>query len=137
MTVYLAPKHDSSFLSEFYEFMSIVLSSHDKDILLGDFNHHVNDYTNSRALDFLDLVACLNIVRHVQSATHIHGNTLDLVITRSIVSSIAKVPVSDHFCIFFNTTPSTSNDCLDTVVVSEVTDRFSNLVNTSLHPQLA
>lgn len=135
VTVYRPPKHDSNFLSEFYDFMSIILTSHDKIILLGDINFHVNDHTDSRALDFLDLVACLNLVQHVQSATHMHGNTLDLVITRGVdISSIAKVPVSDHFCAFFNTTLSSSNDCQETVVVkrninNKVIEQFSNLVN--------
>ena len=99
--------------------MSIVLTSHDK-IILGDFNFHVNDYTDSRALDFLDLVACLNLVQHVQSAIHIHGNTLHLVITRGIdvdISSIAKSPVSDHFCVFFNITLSKSS-LLSTVIMT-------------------
>lgn len=83
--------------------MSIVLTSYAKIMLLGDFNCHVNDNTDSRALDFLDLVASLNLVQHVQSATHIHGNTHDLVITRHIhvdISSIAKVPICDHFFVF-------------------------------------
>ena len=100
--------------------MSIILTSHDKIILLGDFNFHVNDPTDSRALDFLDLVTCLNLVQHVQSATHIQGNTLDLVITKGIdvdISSIDEVPVSDHYCVFFNTTLPTSNDHSETVVV--------------------
>ncbi|KAF7647739.1 hypothetical protein LDENG_00167380 [Lucifuga dentata] len=103
--VYRPPKRDTNFLSEFSDFMSTVLTKYDKIILLGDFNFHVNDYNNSRAMKFLNLLACLNLVQHVQSATHIHGNILDLVITKNInvhIASVAQVPVSDHFWVFFN-----------------------------------
>lgn len=51
----------------------------------------------------LDLAACLSLVQPRQSATHIHGNKLDLVVARGTdvdISCINKVPVSDHFCVF-------------------------------------
>lgn len=62
--------------------MSIVLTSYDGIILLGDFNFHVNDTADS--MEFLDVLACLGLLQHVKRATHNHGNTLDLVITRCI-----------------------------------------------------
>lgn len=93
--------HDSNFLSEFYDFMSVVLNSH-------GFNFHIDDHTDPRNLD----VACLNIFQHVQSANYINGNTLTLVITRGIdveILSIAEVTVSDHSYVFSDITVSTSN----------------------------
>lgn len=64
--------------------MLIVLTTYDKIILLGVFCFQVNDYTDSMALDFLDRLDCFNLVQHVQSATHRHGNTLNLVAPRGI-----------------------------------------------------
>ena len=96
--------HDSNFLSEFYDFMSVVLNSH-------GFNFHVNDHTDPRNLD----VACLNIFQHVQSANYINGNTLTLVITRGIidVDILSIVSVSDHSYVFSDIIVSTSNNCPD------------------------
>ena len=97
----LPPRHDVNLLSDFYDLMPIIPTSHDQIILLSDFNLHVNDHTDSRALDFSDLVVCLNLVQHVQCATHIHASTLDLIITQDTdvdISSIAKVPSRDCCC---------------------------------------
>lgn len=55
--------------------MSFVLTSHGEIILLGDFNFHVHEHTDSRALDFLDFVACLNLDQHVQACTECYPHS--------------------------------------------------------------
>lgn len=103
VTIYRPPKHNTNFLSEFPDFMSIVLTSCDRIISLGDFNFHINDTADSKVVEFLDVLACFGLVQHVKRNTHNHGNTLDLVITRDIeidISDMADVSVSYHFCAF-------------------------------------
>ena len=71
---------------------------------MGDFNLHVNDCSDHRATEFMDLVTSLDFTQHVNEATHNQGNTLDLIFTREITAnllSIIQVPVSDHYCILF------------------------------------
>ena len=70
---------------------------------MGDFNFHINDRSDLRAREFMDLVTSLDFVQHVNGATHNCGNSLDLVFTRRVnadISSIEQTPISDRFCIF-------------------------------------
>ncbi len=105
LPIYRPPKHNPYFLTEFSELSSLALVKYDRVILLGDFNLHINDSSDSRAVDFMGFVTRLNFTQHVKNATHNRGNTLDLIFTKGIdanVSSILQVPVSDHSCVFFN-----------------------------------
>ena len=57
------------------------------------------------------------------------------------ILSIAKVLISDNFCVFFNITLSTSNDCLETVVVkrninNEAIDRLRFSLDTVAPAQI-
>jgi hypothetical protein len=77
-----------------------------KLILLGDFNFHYNDHTNSDANKFRDVLHAMNREQHVETGTHTHGNILDLVITRSSELEIENLDVygqifSDHSPIVF------------------------------------
>lgn len=106
--------------------MSIALTSYDRIILLGDFNCHINNTADLYAMEFLDLLASFGLVQHVKGATHNHGNTLDLVFTKGIeidISDITRVPVSDHFCVFFNVITSVSTQFNETVVKRRLDDR--------------
>ena len=59
-------------------------------IVSGDFNIHVNDVASDDAYYFLDALSSLGLQQHVSSATHVHGNTLDLVFTDPDVLPISK-----------------------------------------------
>ena len=70
-------------------------------IVLGDFNIHVNDQTDSSAIKFLELLNSFGLVNHVDIPTHIHGHTIDLIITRysdnlKIHGVNATYFISDH-----------------------------------------
>ena len=69
-------------------------------IIVGDFNIHVDDATNTQAGKLIDLLSCHNLRQHVTSPTHEHGHSLDLLITRDD-QIITMLPVdtpllSDH-----------------------------------------
>jgi len=69
-------------------------------MVTGDFNIHVDDATNIHVSKFTDILSCHSLRQHVTSPTHVHGHTLDLLITRDD-QSVAVLPVdppllSDH-----------------------------------------
>jgi len=52
-------------------------------MILGDFNIHVDDVTNSSASKLSDILANHSLLQHVKSPTHSDGHILDLLITRN------------------------------------------------------
>ena len=71
-------------------------------IIFGDFNIHFNDeHTSSKLRNMLN---DYQIQQHLNSATHEHGNTLDLVITNqrdNLVSDVCVMDyaISDHYSV--------------------------------------
>ena len=141
LTIYRPPKHNPDFLYEFSELLSVALVNHDRVILLGDFNFHINVCSDNRAMEFIDLVSSLDFTQHVRNATHIHGNTLDLIFSRNIdvdVSSTLQVPVSDHFCVFFKISLPTPNKDLqpDTITYRRLDTTAKSILVERLHDLL-
>ena len=95
LLIYRPPRYNPIFLTEFSEFLSTALIKHDKIVLLGDLNFHINDILDSKATEFLGLHSSLNFIQHVTGPTHNDGNTLDLVCTKDAAGlhSILQVPV--------------------------------------------
>ena len=50
-------------------------------IILGDFNMHVDDVTDTEAIIFNDTMTALGLDQHVMNETHNKGNVLDLIFT--------------------------------------------------------
>ena len=73
------------------EFLSSTNSSF---IICGDFSIHI-DTTSRDSVNFLNTLDSCNITQHVHSATHLHGHTLDLILT-SDSSLVSNVVVSDY-----------------------------------------
>ena len=104
MTVYRPPKRCSSFISDFSEVLSIIHANYDRSIIVGDFNIHADNQSDSFTLDFLNMLSCMNFNQHITLPTHNRGHTLDLVITQGLsvsVSSVVDVGISDHHCVYF------------------------------------
>ena len=62
--------------------------------------------TDSKAIEFINLLSSMDFIQHVTVPTHNHGRTLDLVITKGIsidISSIVDIALSDHHSVFFTT----------------------------------
>ena len=93
-----------TFFNELTEYLESVILFPHPVLITGDFNVHVDNPSNDDALKFLDLLESLGLEQHVHEATHTHGHTLDLVITRIGDYILQETPkpdfcISDHFSI--------------------------------------
>ena len=71
----------SQFLDDFQTLISFISTSPHDFLITGDFNIHVDDLTDSNALQFISLLDLANLTQHVSFPTHRLSHTLDLVIT--------------------------------------------------------
>ena len=71
--------------------------SNDKLLITGDFNLHMDVPTDPNNIHFRDLLDAMGLVQHVKQLTHIHGHTLDLIITRQSDDFVAEEPLSERF----------------------------------------
>lgn len=76
-------------------------------IMAGDFDIHVNVKSNNDAVRLLDLLASMGLQQYVDLPTHISGNTLDLLITTTLDSSLLQdvqpnTYFSDHCSVLFS-----------------------------------
>ena len=109
VNVYRPPNGNfTNFLDEFSALVEH-LNTPSRDLLvMGDFNVHVNDHSNSSANRFRSLLNDLGLQNHVKSPTYRHSqHTLDLVIDSYIDSPVRSVEVcpftsfSDHSLVTF------------------------------------
>lgn len=94
----------SAFISEFTELIDNLILCKEKLLIAGDFNIHVDNFDDFNANRFKELLECTGFTQHVNDSTHIHGHTLDLIITRSTELLLKGNPAvdrlfSDHFSI--------------------------------------
>ena len=95
------------FLTNSHRFSSMQPPPSHEFIITGDFNIHVDDLGDTETIPFFYLLASCNLTQHVQIPTHIHGHTLDLIITPAnttlnpIITS-SHIVTSDHYPIFTN-----------------------------------
>jgi hypothetical protein len=92
----------SVFLDEFMSFSGFISSLPSPTIICGDFNIHLDTATNN-SLNFKSMLDSCNLVQHIDFPTHIHGHTLDFLITPSDFTGVANIRnmgcISDHFCV--------------------------------------
>ena len=106
VVVYRPPGPYSEFLSEFSEFLSNLVLSTDKVIIVGDFNIHVDVDNDSLNTAFISLLDSIGFSQCVNKPTHCHNHTLDLVLTYGIeIEHLIVFPqnpiLSDHYLITF------------------------------------
>ncbi|XP_068757976.1 uncharacterized protein [Montipora capricornis] len=78
------------FLTEFAEFLESIVMTTEPLIMAGDFNIHVNVPSDNDAVRFLDLLSSMGLQQHIDFPTHVSGNILDLLITRSSDSRLIR-----------------------------------------------
>ena len=83
-----------TFCSEFAK--ESILLAKEQLLIVGDM-HHVDDASEAGARNFLDLLESLGLKQHVRGPTHIHGHTLDLVVTRLAENIILDTPKADRY----------------------------------------
>ena len=87
----------ATFLNELADFLESVVLSTEPLIITGDFNIHVDVKDNSDSIKFGSLLESIGFVQHVNTPTHRHGHTLDLIITREFNTLVTKRPITDCF----------------------------------------
>ena len=97
----------AQFFDEFTDFMDNELLLAQSDfVLVGDFNFHMEENSDSNAKRFRGLISSSGLTQHVKEVTHDRGHLLDLVITQSDSQDVKSVGViettfSDHKAIHF------------------------------------
>ena len=86
----------SRFLDEFSEFMESYLPISNHLLVVGDFNIHYEQSSNSDTAKFIDLIRSMGLQQHVSGITHRSGHTLDLILTRETDDIIGEIPVNDY-----------------------------------------
>lgn len=96
--IYRSPssKGGKHFLEEFSDFLSSMICSQGNLILVGDFNYHVNDPSDSGAMKFQETLKSFNLEQLVTKPTHRSGNILDLVIAHEEQNMISSIDVMDY-----------------------------------------
>jgi hypothetical protein len=94
---------DGQFLTEFSDFLQLLVVMGGKLLIVGDFNIHVDVVGNATACKFLSLLDSHGLTQNVLSPTHLDGHTLDLVILRpsdNVVSGcVVSALIEDHFAV--------------------------------------
>ena len=89
------------FINDVTDHLITLLSTATNNIILGDFNMHINDTNSNDACTFLDTFTALGLIQHVTMSTHVKGNILNLMFTEEIssiklTSCQASPFLSDH-----------------------------------------
>jgi hypothetical protein len=96
------------FFDELTNLLEITSAYASEVIMLGDFNIHVDDTDDPNVQRFLHLLDAFGLLQHVTGSTHVHGHTLDLVITRPSLAfnsiTVDAPVISDHALVTFNLT---------------------------------
>jgi exonuclease III len=71
-------------------------------IITGDLNFHLDDHSNADALRFSSILDSHGLVQQVTGSTHVHGHTLDVLITRDDSSILNESPSVVDPCLFDN-----------------------------------
>ncbi len=91
------------FISEFFELLTLCVTSYDKILIGGDFNIHVDNKSDRKAVEFVEVLHSFSFTQHVNGPTHNKEHTLDLIISYGVnvnVNEITDLAISDHFCLF-------------------------------------
>ena len=92
----------ADFFEEFMTFSGCIAAISSQTIISGDFNIHF-DTTSINSTRFQAILHSCNLTQHINFPTHIHGHTLDFLITFSDFSGLRHIKnigcISDHFAI--------------------------------------
>ena len=115
--IYVPPESSSSYISLLIHFLTHLVSSFSKCIILGDFYFpDIVWSTSNSSNSFCNFVFECDLNQHVLETTHVKGNILDLILTSSnvsvsnlIIHPLSVINFSDHFAISFDYSCHTSS----------------------------
>ena len=96
--------------NDFSDHLETIILCKEPLVIVGDFNIHVDVLSNSDSTKFRDLLESFCLQQHVVGPTHIHGHTLDLIITHESDQIVRSTPRVD--CFFSDPAPSFSTRTL-------------------------
>ena len=116
LNIYRPPSSSTtSFFDQFQSLLEDIHHTTENLVIIDDFNFHL-ETTCSNSKTFHSLTDSFDLTQKVNFPTHIHGHTLDQVLTKSNNDYISNVHTtdafSDHFSISFTlnlSTPTTQN----------------------------
>ena len=96
----------NTFFSELSDLLENLISYATSLVIIGDFNIHVDISDDPHAKRLTDIILSFGLTQHVCSPTHVRGHTLDLVITRTDLSThvlpVDPPMLSDHSSVVLN-----------------------------------
>ena len=101
----------TEFCVDFDNYLECLLNLPGKLLICGDFNIHMENPECPDTKKFQTILSNYGLIQHVNEPTHIHGGTLDLVLTRinacdnlqiSNLQVAQSVTTSDHFLVRFS-----------------------------------
>ena len=95
------PVTTSVFFHEFSVYLESLVMCNELLLICGDFNIHMDVRSDADTIRLKDLLNFMGLVQHVKGPTHIHGHTLDLIMTRQADDIVDGEPLpvryfSDH-----------------------------------------
>lgn len=102
----------NGFIDEFSELLSRITVDYDSILISGDFNIHIDHTIDPFASQFTSMLSTFDLIQHTAGPTHNQGQILDLVVSKGMgvtINCILDVGISDHFCIFFETSTLTKH----------------------------
>ncbi|XP_072015021.1 uncharacterized protein [Amphiura filiformis] len=130
----------SKFLSEFDDFLMFVNTLSGKIIFLGDFNVHVNKPERADVAHYLSSLEGIGFHQHVVGPTHISGNTLDHVMSRTDENLVLQCTVgtrlSDHNVIHCKLNVEKPSDQKEIISARKVKDIDSVSFESDFHSAL-
>ena len=142
-TVYRPPGHHTDFIKEFADFLSELILTADKVLIVGDFNIHIDNEKDALGLAFKDIVNSIGVRQHVSGPTHRRNHTLDLILSHGIDVDAVEIlqqsdDISDHYlvsCKFHLAKAAKPTPCFKYVrtITSATKDCFINNLPNLFH----
>ncbi len=101
LNLYRPPRSNATFINDFQDVLSYLVSLPQDLIIVGDFNFHI-DRPSNQTKAFYEILSSFCLQQHVDFPTHIHGHSLDLIISseKSGITSVFQSDcISDHFTV--------------------------------------
>ena len=91
----------STFIDEITSLLTERITNLSNIMILGDFNINTREITNADNTIFNDTIVALRLEQHIESPTHILGNTLHLIFTQihgtvKVTNATTHGNISDH-----------------------------------------